>query len=280
MSVPTINLSSAAPKGPKLNPAAPSFKPSTTSLSKAYFSMSVKNGAAELDPENLEQYNKTRRAARRNQHTKLSHDAAQKKRKGRSEEHVQEWKEECWRRWNEKWPEIPSSIFLAACVEEEKRKARAYIEGLKLDVLNERAKMANERWTRRDIDWRVWRMEAKITWYEKIGEIREFMNKAEEKESRRLQNQARVEKKVNEKDDTVRLIRKEQLRKKLEGEREGRIMTPEKLKRDMKEVEVFVAKWEEEFKREDRDARDVERFWIYDEDAWFKKKGIFAEGRA
>lgn len=47
----------------------------------------------------------------------------------------------------------------------------------------------------------------------------------------------------------------------------------------MKEVEGFVAKWEEEFKREDRDAREVERIWIYDEDAWFEKKGIFAEGR-
>lgn len=73
-------------------------------------------------------------------------------------------------------------------------------------------------------------MEAKITWYEKTRGMREFMNKDEEKESRRLQNQARVEKKVNERDDTVRVIRKEQLRKKLQGEREGLAMTPEELK--------------------------------------------------
>lgn len=113
--------------------------------------MSVKNGAAELDPKNLEQYSKARKAARRSQHAKVSQDAAQKKRKGRSEEQVQEWREESWRGWNEKWPESPSSTFLAAWFEEEKRKERAYIEELKLDVLNERAKMANERWMNRDI---------------------------------------------------------------------------------------------------------------------------------
>ena len=240
--------------------------------------MSSKNGAAELDPRNVEQYDKARKAARRNQHAKVSHDEAQKKRRGGSEEQVQERREKIWRRWIEKWPENPSSTFLATWVEGEKRKERAYIEELKFDVLNERAKMAHERWTKRDIDWRVWRMEAKITWYEKTGEMREFMNKDEEKESRRLQSQARVEKKLNEKDDTVRVIRKQQLEKKLEGEREGRIMTPEELKRGMKEVEGFVAKWEEEFRREDRDAREVERIWIYDEDAWFEHKGIFAEG--
>ena len=121
-------------------------------------------------------------------------------------------------------------------------------------------------------------MEATITWYEKTGEMREFINKDEEKESRRLQNQARVEKKVDEKDDIVRVVRKEQLRKKSEGEREGRIMTPEELKRDMKEVEGCVAKWEGGFKRDDRDVREVERIWVYDEDAWFDKKGIFVEG--
>ena len=104
------------------------------------------------------------------------------------------------------------------------------------------------------------------------------MIKDEERESNRLQNQARVEKKVDEKDDIVRVVRKEQLRKKSEGEREGRIMTPEELKRDMKEVEGCVAKWEGGFKRDDRDVREVERIWVYDEDAWFDKKGIFVEG--
>ena len=43
---------------------------------------------------------------------------------------------------------------------------------MKLDVLNEITKMANQRWIKRDIDWRVWRMEATITWYGKTGEMR------------------------------------------------------------------------------------------------------------
>ena len=63
--------------------------------------MSAKNGAAELYPKNLEQYDEVRKAARRNQQAKVSHDAAQKKRKGRSEEQVQEWREKSWRIWNE-----------------------------------------------------------------------------------------------------------------------------------------------------------------------------------
>lgn len=50
------------------------------------------------------------------------------------------------------------------------------------------------------------------------------------------------------------------------------------LKRNMKEVEGFLARWEEGFQHEDRDVREVERIRIYNEDAWFEKKGIFAKG--
>lgn len=158
------------------------------------------------------------------------------------------------------------------------QKKRREIGELKLTVGNERAKLGASGWRGRDIDWRLWRMEAKIVWYEKTGEVREFLNKRDEQEARRLRRQEAVEEKVNEKDDEVRRIRKEQLRKKLAGEREGRIMTQAEAERGMREVERYVEAWNEEFRREDGDAREVERRWVYDEDAWFEKKGIFAEG--
>lgn len=156
-------------------------------------------------------------------------------------------------------------------------KKRREIGELKLTVGNERAKLGASGWRGRDIDWRLWRMEAKIVWYEKTGEVREFLNKRDEQDTRRLRRQEAVEEKVNEKDDEVRRIRKEQLRKKLAGEREGRIMTQAEAERDMREVERYVEIWNEEFRREDGNAREVERRWVYDEDAWFEKKGIFAE---
>lgn len=161
---------------------------------------------------------------------------------------------------------------------ESAEKKRREIEQLKLTAGNERAKLCANGWRGRDIDWRLWMMEAKIVWYEKTGEVREFLNKRDELEARRLRRQEAVEKKVNEKDDGVRRIRKEQLRKKLAGEREGRIMTQAEAEWDMREVERYVEAWNEEFRREDGDAREVERWWVYDEDAWFEKKGIFAEG--